>query len=99
MGLATVVPAQLPRESWCAAYVRAPGTSAVLVARDASASQWFTFSEPVEMATLSCWTWCLTRHGLEFMALDGLGFLCVLLVQGWRPDRPSPPVTDCLLIL
>jgi hypothetical protein len=94
MVLATVVPTPLPRESWCAAYVRAPDTAAVLVARDASASQWFAFSEPVEMGRFSYWAWRLATGG-RFIALAAGGAAILLFIGlSWLPglNKPAPAI-------
>jgi len=94
MVLATVVPTPLPRESWCAAYVRALDTAAVLVARDASASQWFAFSEPVEMGRFSYWAWRLATGG-RFIALAAGGAAILLFIGlSWLPglNKPAPAI-------
>jgi hypothetical protein len=94
MVLATVVPTPLPRESWCAAYVRAPDTAAVLVARDASASQWFAFSEPVVMGRFSYWAWRIATCG-RLVALSAGGAAILLFIGlSWLPglSKPAPAI-------
>ena len=94
MVLATVVPAQLLRESWRAAYARAPGTSAVLVARDASAIRWFAFSAPVEMGPLSYWAWRLATCGRLAALSAGGGAILFFIGLFWLPglNKPVPVI-------
>lgn len=62
--LATVRPTRRPGDTWRSAYVRAPRGPFVVTASDASPTQWFAFSPPVEMAPLSVWAWQATKHAL-----------------------------------
>jgi hypothetical protein len=62
--LAEVIPKRHPGDTWRAVYVRAPAVPFVVAAADASRTEWFAFSPPVEMATFSYWAWQATKHGL-----------------------------------
>jgi hypothetical protein len=61
--LATVQPSRVPGDSWRAAYVPAPRTPFVVVARDESAARWLAVSAPVEMGTLSYLAWQCAKNG------------------------------------
>lgn len=89
--LATVAPTRVPRDSWRAAYVRAPRVPFVVVARDHDPARWMAFSPPVEMGGLSYVAWQLAKNGL--LVLYCAAALSVALgLLGWRnalaPRRP-----------
>jgi hypothetical protein len=61
--LAKVAPTKIPGDSWRTAYVRAPRTPFVVVARDESTARWMAFSAPVEMSEWSYVAWRCAKHG------------------------------------
>jgi len=83
--LARIAPTRMPDDTWRAAYVRTPSEPFVIVATDASATQWIAFSPPIAMGAGSYWAWRVTKHGkliLYFAA--GLSLiLTVSLVFSW----------------
>jgi hypothetical protein len=81
--LAEVVPSRRPGNSWRAAYVPAPRVPFVVVATDASPTEWLAFSSPVEMGTLSYWAWQATRHGKLLLYGAALATVLVTLLA-WR---------------
>jgi hypothetical protein len=87
--LGSVAPSKLARESWRTAYVKAPAESAVFVARTAGPADWFAFSEPVEMTTLSYWLWALAKQGRWLLA-GGLAGALLLAGIGRAPRNPQP---------
>lgn len=94
--LATVAPSKLPGDTWRAAYVRAPRTPFVVVARDTDPARWLAFSAPVEMGHLSYLASRCTKHGLLLAQLAAaLAALLALLAFFLRPNflslSPSPP--------
>ena len=95
--LATVAPSKLPGDTWRAAYVRAPRTPFVVVARDADPARWLAFSAPVEMGHLSYLASRCTKHGLLLAQLAAalaalLTLLAFLLRPKCLPLSPSPPL-------
>lgn len=62
--LADVRPSKVPGNTWRSAYVRAPRKPFVVVARDTDNQRWLAFSAPIEMGTLSYWTWHGVKNGL-----------------------------------
>jgi hypothetical protein len=99
--LAKVRPSRLPRDTWRAAYVRAPREPFVVVARDEHAARWFAFSAPVEMGRLSYAAWWAVKQGMLLAWLSGaaaLGLAGLVVRRHLRPAAvprtPSlPPVT------
>jgi hypothetical protein len=90
--LAEVAPSRRPGNGWRAAYVRAPRVQFVIEATDASASEWFAFSPPVEMGRFSYWAWQATKHArlLLYGASMAIAAIGVLM---WRPG-PTCPVRE-----
>ena len=92
--LATVAPSKLPGDTWRAAYVRAPGTPFVVVARDADPARWLAFSAPVEMGHLSYLASRCTKHGLLLAQLAAaLAALLTLLTFFLRAKTPALPLS------
>ena len=95
--LATVAPSKLPGDTWRAAYVRAPSTPFVVVARDTDLARWLAFSAPVEMGHLSYLASRCTKHGLLLAQLAAatavlLALLAFILRPKFLPLSPSPPL-------
>lgn len=78
--LARIAPTRMPDDSWRAAYVRTPSEPFVIVATDASPTQWIAFSPPVAMGAGSYWAWQVTKHGQ--MILYFAGGLSLILTTG-----------------
>ena len=102
--LATVAPSKLPGDTWRAAYVRAPRTPFVVVARDTDPARWLAFSAPVEMGHLSYLASRCTKHGLLLAQLTAtlaalLALLAFLLRPKFLPLSPSPPLSLSLRTL
>ena len=92
--LATVAPSKLPGDTWRAAYVRAPRTPFVVVARDTDPARWLAFSAPVEMGHLSYLASRCTKHGLLLAQLAAaLAALLTLLAFFLRAKTPALPLS------
>ena len=92
--LATLAPSKLPGDTWRAAYVRAPRTPFVVVARDADPARWLAFSAPVEMGHLSYLASRCTKHGLLLAQLAAaLAALLTLLAFFLRAKTPALPLS------
>ncbi len=63
--------------SWRKAVISAPDGPVRLLAQDRSADGWIGFGAPVEMATLSCWSYRLGRAGLVLFWV-GAGIVVVV---------------------
>lgn len=93
--LASIRPSKIPGDTWRAAYVRAPSSPFVVVARDQDAARWLAFGAPVEMGHLSYLASRATKHGLllaEIAALLAAIALGASSFTAWtsRPRGPSP---------
>ncbi len=72
--LATIAPTKPAGTGWRAAYVAAPREPARLYAAVKPPAHILAFSEPIEMSSLSFWTWRLVEHArwLVVAAMAGL---------------------------
>lgn len=92
--LASIRPSKIPGDTWRSAYVRAPSSPFVVVARDQDPARWLAFGAPVEMGHLSYLASRATKHGLllaEIAALIAAVAVGASSFTSWvsRP-RPKP---------
>jgi hypothetical protein len=96
--LASIRPSKIPGDTWRSAYVRAPSSPFVVVARDQDPARWLAFGAPVEMGHFSYLASRATKHGLllaEIAALIAAGTaataLCMARISPRAPRTPAPP--------
>ncbi len=81
--LVAIKPDKVPRDSWRAAYVRAPREPFILIARDTDPARWLAFSGPVEMGTFSYRAWRASKHGFLMMYLAAAATVILGGVAWW----------------
>ncbi len=96
--LASIRPSKIPGDAWRSAYVRAPSSPFVVVARDQDPSRWLAFGAPVEMGHFSYLASRATKHGLLLAEIAALlaavtvvTALCLARTSPRAPRTPAPP--------
>lgn len=87
--LATIAPTKPAGAGWRAAYVPAPQEPARLYAALKPPAHVLGFSEPIEMSSLSFWTWRLVEHA-GWLAAAAVAGLLGFGVAALRSTRPQP---------
>ncbi len=96
--LASIRPSKIPGDTWRSAYVRAPSSPFVVVARDQDPARWLAFGAPVEMGHFSYLASRATKHGLLLAeiaailaAVTAAAALCMTRFAPRAPSTPAPP--------
>ncbi len=96
--LASIRPSKIPGDTWRSAYVRAPSSPFVVVARDQDPTRWLAFGAPVEMGHFSYLASRATKHGLLLAeiaailaAVTAAAALCMTRFASRAPSTPAPP--------
>ncbi len=96
--LASIRPSKIPGDTWRSAYVRAPSSPFVVVARDQDPARWLAFGAPVEVGRYSYLASRATKHGLllaEIAAIiAAVAVVTALCLARFSPRAPrtlAPP--------
>jgi hypothetical protein len=81
--LADVRTDRVPGDSWRSAYVKAPNSEFIVLARAAEPGKWLAFSRPVEMGTLSYWAWRAVKKGRLIAEIAGGAAILLGIAAAW----------------